>query len=143
MAVAGARGDRHGVGLHIGQIPTDPASLPFPNVITFSNRMLDGNRATSSNFGPESADIAGPGSYIVSTIPGGYGFLSGTSMSAPMVTGAAALLYSHRPDYTVLDVRDALLGSARELTTLGGRVATSGMRDVGAAVQWAKGRTAP
>ena len=64
--------------------------------------------------------------------------MSGTSMSAPMVTGAAALLYSYRPDYTVLDVRDALLGSARELTTLGGRVATSGMLDVGAAFLWEK-----
>ena len=69
--------------------------------------------------------------------------MSGTSMSAPMVTGAAALLYSYRPDYTVLDVRDALLGSARELTTLGGRVATSGMLDVGAAFLWEKGSTAP
>ena len=143
FVVAAGNGDENGIGLNIDQIPAYPASLPFPNVITVSNLMFDGNLDTSSNFGPESADIAAPGSYIVSTIPGGYGFLSGTSMSAPMVTGAAALLYSYRPDYTVLDVRDALLGSARELTTLGGRVATSGMLDVGAAFLWEKGSTAP
>ena len=73
FVVAAGNGDENGIGLNIDQIPAYPASLPFPNVITVSNLMFDGNLDTSSNFGPESADIAAPGSYIVSTIPGGYG----------------------------------------------------------------------
>ena len=115
FVVAAGNGDANGIGYSIDTTPTYPASLPFDNIITVSNLMFDGNLDTSSNYGALSADIAAPGTYIVSTIPGGYGFLSGTSMAAPMVTGAAALLYSYRPDFTVLDVKDALLQSARKL----------------------------
>ncbi len=47
--------------------------------------------AAFSNIGPE-IDLTGPGVAIVSTVPGGYAALDGTSMACPAATGAAAAL---------------------------------------------------
>ncbi|AQG78470.1 S8 family peptidase [Spirosoma montaniterrae] len=53
--------------------------------------------AAFSNIGPE-VDFIAPGVGIVSTVPGGYAPLSGTSMACPMATGAAARHLSVRTD---------------------------------------------
>ena len=98
--------------------------------------MFDGSLEDSSNYGAASVDIAAPGTHILSTIPGGYGYLSGTSMSAPMVSGAAALIYSCRTDLDLAGVRNAILETATPLEDLAGRVSAGGMLDVGAAVNY-------
>jgi len=53
--------------------------------------------AAFSNVGP-ALDLVGPGVGVMSTIPGGYAPMSGTSMACPAVTGAAAKLLAIRPD---------------------------------------------
>lgn len=56
-------------------------------------------RTTSppSNIGPE-IDLTGPGDGIISTFPGGFAVLDGTSMACPAATGAAAKLLAARAD---------------------------------------------
>ncbi|EYR64591.1 peptidase S8 [Actinotalea ferrariae CF5-4] len=60
-------------------------------------------------------DLGAPGGSIYSTYPlenGRYATLSGTSMSAPHVAGAVALLLEARPDLGATEVRDLLQNSA-------------------------------
>ncbi|PYG01817.1 Fn3-like domain-containing protein [Georgenia satyanarayanai] len=67
-------------------------------------------------------DLGAPGGSIYSTYPleeGEYATISGTSMSAPHVAGAAALLLEARPDTGAHDVRDLLLNSADPATWSG------------------------
>jgi subtilisin len=50
-----------------------------------------------SNVGPEIA-LTGPGDGIISSFPGGYAVMDGTSMATPAVTGVAARLLATRRD---------------------------------------------
>ncbi|MBC7263325.1 MAG: S8 family serine peptidase [Chloroflexi bacterium] len=71
-------------------------------------------RASYSNHGPQ-VDIAAPGGPIYSTWwRGNYFVKSGTSMAAPHVSGAAALLWSLNSRYTNVEVADILLHTATD-----------------------------
>ncbi len=139
FVVAAGNGDDNGSGLDIDASPDYPSDFELDNVISVANLMFDGNLEVSSNYGVKNVDIAAPGTYIVSTIAGnGYGFMTGTSMAAPMVTGAAAFLYSYRTDISLQDVKPILLNSARKLEGLEGKVLTGGMLDVYAAITYGR-----
>ena len=61
-------------------------------------------------------DIAAPGEAILSAaMGGGTVAMSGTSMAAPHVVGAVALLYSSNGDYTLKQVETMLTNSAMDL----------------------------
>ncbi len=68
----------------------------------------DDTFANFSNYGHD-VDLIAPGKCIWSTLPGNrYGYLSGTSMAAPHVTGAVALYKASRPLATPAEVKAAL-----------------------------------
>jgi subtilisin family serine protease len=65
-----------------------------------------------SDYGHVNVDLFAPGSDIYSTVPGNmYDEKSGSSMSAPVVTGVAALLLSYFPSLSAQQIRNILLQS--------------------------------
>ncbi len=115
--------------------PSYPASYTSANIVAVASITEAGGLSGFSNYGATSVDIGAPGSLILSTQPGNrYQVMSGTSMAAPHVAGAAALLWSQNPALPWSDVRSALLDSARPNAGLAGRVVTGGELDVNAAL---------
>jgi subtilisin len=58
--------------------------------------------ADFSDIGPET-DFTGPGVGVISTLPGGYGVMSGTSMATPAEVGAAARILGAQPAILAMD----------------------------------------
>ena len=122
-------------GADLELAPSYPASYHLDNLITVANLRYDGNLDPTSSYGASSVDLAAPGTHILSTTPGNsYSYMTGTSMAAPMVSAAAAMLCSQFPEATLADVKDILLSSVQKLDSLTGLTATGGMLDLGAAM---------
>jgi subtilisin family serine protease len=115
-------------------VDTSPDCGPaLPNVIAVAAINQKGDKASFSNYGASSVQIAAPGENINSTKPGttsathGYEFLSGTSVAAPHVTGVVGLLLSINPNLTVAQIRNAILNTGDASPLLNG-VVSSGRR---------------
>lgn len=111
--------------------PIYPASYDSDNLITVASTSPDNSLSRFSNYGVKSVDIAAPGSNILSLgLEDEYNLQNGTSMSAPHVAGAAALLKSYKPNLSVLELKNIILYSAVRNPDLIGKVLTGGMLDV-------------
>ncbi len=72
-----------------------------------------------SNYG-KTIDIAAPGTGVFSIFPDGlFGGLDGTSMSTPIVSGAAALLKANEPKLSHTDIAGRLMLTAKDLGKAG------------------------
>jgi hypothetical protein len=113
-----------------------PSCFDNDNIISVGALGYDGIRLASfSNYGATNVDIAAPGSMILSTIPyNNYGYKAGTSMAAPQVAGAVALLNSVKPGLSISEVKAAIFGSVDKIPELFGKVATGGKLNIGAAM---------
>ncbi|MCL2576552.1 MAG: S8 family serine peptidase [Defluviitaleaceae bacterium] len=114
-------------------IPSYPNCYDSENIISVAASTPNNTLTSFSNFGVRNVDIAAPGINILSaTLNGNYSFLNGTSMSAPHVSGAAALLKAYMPGLTTLEIKDIILSSAQRHPNLDGRILTGGILDVNA-----------
>jgi len=130
--------------------PTYPASHALNNLLAVGASDQFDQRATftssSSNFGAQSVHLFAPGKNVYSTLPiglGSYGFENGTSMAAPHVAGAAALLKSYRPGLSMFEVREILLKTAQAKSALAGLAVTGGRLNIGAAIDFDLTASAP
>ena len=107
----------------------------FEDVLAVAAIARDGRLASFSNYG-DPVHIGAPGVQILSTYPGSrYSYLQGTSMAAPHVSGAVALLSAQHPNLDRKNLQKQILDTAASLPSLKGKVTTGGTLDAANALQ--------
>ena len=108
-----------------------PAEYNLSNIVVVGASTSSAGLASYSNYGSVTVDVVAPGSSVLSTLPGNrYGYLSGTSMATPMVTGAAALLLAANRSLTAAQLKQRLIAGADESTALNNRSVSDGELNV-------------
>lgn len=113
--------------------PLYPANIDSPNNISVLASTDTDQKASFSNYGSASVNVAAPGSMILSSVPGTgclvpgcFQMMSGTSMATPFVAGLAALVVREAPQLSAYQVRSIVLGSIDTISVLSGKVSTGG-----------------
>jgi hypothetical protein len=102
------------------RIAAGPVTMTWTNTVVSEPNPTGGLISNFSSYGPApdlslKPDIGAPGGTVRSTLPlemGGAGLMGGTSMAAPHVAGAVALLLEARSDLHARQVRDLLQNNA-------------------------------
>jgi thermitase len=121
-----AAGNR-GSGANDDISPVYPACFTSKNIISVAATDASDVLASFSDYGLNSVDVAAPGTHICSTLPGSqYGYMQGTSMAVPYVTGLAGLIKSIRPDLSALQIKYTILNNVDYISSLAGKILTGG-----------------
>ncbi len=106
-----------------------PANYALDNIISVAATTSTDKLADFSNYGATRVELGAPGDNIYSTSFAGdssYTTMSGTSMAAPQVSGALALLFTAFPSDTRAQIVSRLLGTVDPLPALAGKVSSGG-----------------
>jgi len=104
-----------------GNSSSTAATYPsdYTTTISVININSDGQKSSSSSYGT-AKDLSAPGTDIYSTLNGGgYGSMTGTSMAAPIVTSAVAMMLYADASLTPSDVKSILCETATDLMDKG------------------------
>ena len=124
LLVAAAGND----GVNADAKPAFPAAYPDSNILSVAATDSKDKLASFSNYGAKTVDLAAPGDRIASTFwHSDYTYMSGTSMAAPYVAAAAAMLRKHHSSWDIGDISSRLRKHGDPLKTLKGKT-TSGER---------------
>lgn len=118
--------------------PEYPAALQLDNIISVAATDSDDNLAYFLRDDNVTADIAAPGVNIYSTMLGEtYGYLSGTSMAAPHVSGVAAFLMAASGGRISAypEAKDIIYNSVDKIASFDGKIAAGGRLNMLKAVQ--------
>ncbi len=114
-----------------------PASLPLDNIVAVGSSTRLEDRSTFSNYGSGAVELFAPGEQILSTYfsnSTSSATLSGTSMAAPMVSGALALMKQKFPNDTYRQLINRLLRSTDARAAYAGYCQTGGRLNLAAAL---------
>ncbi|MGG1519798.1 S8 family serine peptidase [Paenibacillus oryzisoli] len=90
----------------------------YPSVLAVGGVSPDRTADPRSNYGPE-LDIMAPWDVYTTALGGGYQYQDGSSMAAPQVAGAAALVWGKYPGMSAFQVRSQLEQTAEDLMSPG------------------------
>src|SRR5438552_4367863 len=122
--------------------PLYPASYELDNIISVAATTRTDELAFFSNYGASTVDLGAPGAAIFSCWNGSdsdYRFNDGTSMAAPHVAGACALLMAHFPNDNYQQIINRVLSNVDPLPSLAGKCVSGGRLNL----QKALGGSAP
>lgn len=133
---AAGNGDANGIGINNDTTVDYPTGYGFPTMISVGASDQNDQPASFSNYGAKTVHLFAPGVDILS-LSGNNGtlVLEGTSMSTPIVAGAAALVWSVRPNMTALQMKALLINSVARVPALNGKCVSGGRLDLGRAFQ--------
>lgn len=109
--------------------PLYPASFSLDNIISVAATTRRDELASFSCYGPSTVDIGAPGDTIAScgnASDTSYQYRSGTSMAAPMVAGACALVWAQFPSDSYSQIINRILNNVDPLPELAGKCRTGG-----------------
>jgi len=130
--------------------PHYPSSYEMNCIISVAASDMGDSAAWFTNYGASSVDIAAPGTGILSTIPTkdlewlkdednpGYWYFSGTSMAAPHVSGAVALLSSVEYGLTAWELKEQILKTADPVYWYNMRTVTRGRLNLSRALRYSQ-----
>lgn len=121
--------------------PSPPCTLPLDNIICVGSTNDRGRISRYSNYGRTTVDLFAPGErYRSTTFHGETDEVSGTSMAAPVVAGAAALYKARFPQSTPAQITAALVDTADPLKGTAARSVGGGRLNLDRALRGAPPR---